>query len=257
MASRTVAPEATAVMVSITSHAERRGLTTKALLEKAGLRGDWLDRVNEGNHDPRLSELSRLGAELGVGVGELLVAPPKRPKSKRSKRDNTSPLAMPVALVAVLNGSVDEATAFVFWPDDDSRALSDAIHRPIRAFAREAAAQWRDPPELLHEYPSRQARAHLMGAMCRKNYRAKGVGVWVPADKRSTALERVARFLLQTKERPLEDLLLGTRKMATAYEEVVGILAEADRTSSTAKERSQFVHEMHDAFTSVASAGRG
>ncbi len=65
-----------------------RGLSQRALAERAGMHHPILARLEMGHTDPRLSTLERLAEGLGVSVPELFTPPgtAKRPARKRAGR---------------------------------------------------------------------------------------------------------------------------------------------------------------------------
>lgn len=66
-----------------------RGLSQRALAEKAGVGAVLVARLELGQTDPRLSTLRRLAEALNVTVGELVDGAPgtgKRPARKRAGR---------------------------------------------------------------------------------------------------------------------------------------------------------------------------
>jgi transcriptional regulator with XRE-family HTH domain len=66
-----------------------RGLSQRALAERAGVVYPLVARLELGQTDPRLSTLKRLAEALGIDVVDLLTGPPqaKRPtKRARGKK---------------------------------------------------------------------------------------------------------------------------------------------------------------------------
>lgn len=65
-----------------------RGLSQRALAERAGIGYVIIARLELGQTDPRLSTLRKLAEALGVSVPELLTPPrkAKRPARKRAGR---------------------------------------------------------------------------------------------------------------------------------------------------------------------------
>jgi transcriptional regulator with XRE-family HTH domain len=66
---------------------EVRGLSQRALAERAGMVYVMVARLELGRTDPRLSTLERLAAALRIEVVDLLTGPPqaKRPARKRAR----------------------------------------------------------------------------------------------------------------------------------------------------------------------------
>jgi len=65
-----------------------RGLSQRALAERAGMPYPMVARLELGQTDPRLSTLRRLAKALNVTVGELVDGAPgteKRPTRKRAR----------------------------------------------------------------------------------------------------------------------------------------------------------------------------
>ncbi len=64
-----------------------RGLSQRALAERAGMSYPILARLELGQTDPRLSTLEKLAEALGVSVPELFTPPSKakRPARKRAR----------------------------------------------------------------------------------------------------------------------------------------------------------------------------
>jgi len=67
----------------------KRGLSQRALAERAGVGYVLVARLELGQTDPRLSTLRRLAEALNITVGELVEGAPgaeKRPARKRAGR---------------------------------------------------------------------------------------------------------------------------------------------------------------------------
>ncbi len=66
---------------------EARGLSQRALAERAAMPYPMIARLELGQTDPRLSTLRRLAEALNVTVGELVDGAPKakRPARKRAR----------------------------------------------------------------------------------------------------------------------------------------------------------------------------
>jgi len=64
-----------------------RGLSQRALAERAGMSYPILARLELGQTDPRLSTLEKLAEALGIPVPELFTPPTKakRPARKRAR----------------------------------------------------------------------------------------------------------------------------------------------------------------------------
>ena len=60
-----------------------RGLSQRALAEKAGVVPVLVARLELGQTDPRLSTLTKLAEALKLTVGELVDSPTKRARGKR------------------------------------------------------------------------------------------------------------------------------------------------------------------------------
>lgn len=68
---------------------QARGLSQRALADRAGVGNVLVARLELGQTDPRLSTLRRLAGALNVSVGELVDGAPgaeKRPARKRAGR---------------------------------------------------------------------------------------------------------------------------------------------------------------------------
>jgi transcriptional regulator with XRE-family HTH domain len=62
---------------------EVRGLSQRALAERAGMPYSMVARIELGQTDPRLSTLRRLAEALAIGVAELITGPNKRRGGER------------------------------------------------------------------------------------------------------------------------------------------------------------------------------
>lgn len=60
-----------------------RGLSQRALAEKAGVGSVLVARLELGQTDPRLTTLRRLAEALNLTVGELVDSPTKRARGKK------------------------------------------------------------------------------------------------------------------------------------------------------------------------------
>jgi transcriptional regulator with XRE-family HTH domain len=60
---------------------ERKGLSQKALADRAGMSYTFLCNVESGKADPSLSTLKRLAKALGITVSELVKEP--QPSTRR------------------------------------------------------------------------------------------------------------------------------------------------------------------------------
>lgn len=63
-----------------------RGLSQRALAEKAGVGPVLVARLELGQTDPRLTTLRRLAEALNLTVGELVDGSPAKAKTRRAKR---------------------------------------------------------------------------------------------------------------------------------------------------------------------------
>ena len=64
---------------------EVRGLSQRALAERAGMPYPMVARLELGQTDPRLSTLERLAEALAIPVVDLLTGPKRRTSKKRGK----------------------------------------------------------------------------------------------------------------------------------------------------------------------------
>lgn len=65
---------------------EVRGLSQRALAERAGMPYSMVARIELGQTDPRLSTLRRLAEALATSIAELITGPNKRRGGERRSR---------------------------------------------------------------------------------------------------------------------------------------------------------------------------
>jgi len=164
---------------------------------------------------------------------------PHRPANLRS----LTPAAMPVVLLAMMNGSDSEDTALVSW-DRQRPAVLDAFRQPIDTFTEHAASRRRFRRARIDEYPSSQAKQRLGDAFGRHKIPGGATRLWVPAGKSTTAMRIVADEIVIEKRTDPQLAVNALLAMLERYERVMPVLSEVGMCFSTRAHRHGFKVDM-------------
>lgn len=219
------------------------------LASRAGLERQDIEALEVGDYDPRATELVAIAAALGMSVGQLLTrAAPARRSSRR-----ISPLAYATVAATLISGAVNEESA-LRWEPQDSDELIEAVHRPLRAFAAEAASRRTHAPELINNYPGVQA-ADLANGLLRRTRSRKGpVRLWVPEQARAAAIEQLAQRLVEDLGLAATSCAEAVYAMLQSYDKVEPVLVAADRLAANASLRGTLAENITRAVASAAGA---
>jgi hypothetical protein len=160
-------------------------------------------------------------------------------------------MAMPVPILALVNGSVSRETAIVSHRNEDPE-VAEAWRAPVIAFARKAASRSRQSSAGIWDYPSQQAKLCLGDLMERESRYGKGVRIWVPPGSRDVALRAVADEVIHAQSTPVPDAIEALGLLDCAYRASLPILSARGLAYSTARERQCVLSEMADAFREFA-----
>jgi DNA-binding XRE family transcriptional regulator len=224
-------------------------LSPDELASRAGLERQDIETLEVGKYDPRATELAAIAAALDMSVGQLLT---RAAPAHRSGR-RISPLAYATVAATLISGAVDEDSA-LRWEPKDSDELIEAVHRPLRAFAAEAATRRTNAPELINAYPGVQAAEIANGLLRRTRSRKGPVRLWVPEQARTAAIELLARRLVEDLGLHATSCAEAVNAMLQAYHNVEPVLVAADRLAASAGLRGTLAETITTAVASAAGA---
>jgi hypothetical protein len=164
----------------------------------------------------------------------------------------TSPMAMPVALLVLINGSVDAERALIADPKAE-RAIKEALRRPVVAFAKKVAKTNRGHSQTIDGYPSEQAARVLRPLMHRERRRGQAVRLWIPSSDIAAAIQRIAEQVVRVQETPPELAIEALGDLLRSYEEERGTLAQQGLAFSSAPERKRLRSRIARALTARKS----
>jgi len=159
-------------------------------------------------------------------------------------------MAMPVALLAIVNGS-DSRERAVQTHRYEPVAVRDAWRAPVVAFAEIAASKTRPSSAGIWDYPSQQAKLCLGHLLERERRYGQGVRIWVPTRSRSDTLCAIATELRIAQSTPESDAIHALAAFAAAYERVCQQLERPGLAFSTAPERRQLIKDAEEALRAV------
>lgn len=156
-------------------------------------------------------------------------------------------MAMPVALLAMLNGSVSRETA-VATHRNENRDVADAWRAPVMAFARKAASRSRSSSAGIWDYPSQQAKLCLGDLIEREPRYGNGVRIWVRGEYRAVALDKIVVEIVRAQSTPVADALEALDLLGRAYQDALPVLNKHGLSYSTAKKRERVIRDAAHAF---------